>query len=120
MVKENRIMVTTFDDLKERMSKYFSETPTDDDIKMLEDFSDTFYSMSAEGQKEIQSQLDDANKSIKEWEQKYTDNDTAWRKRYMDRFNGKPVEDIPEVKQQIEQEAGRSITIEDLFTPKEG
>ena len=112
-------MVTTKEDLKERLLKYISETPTDDDIRLLEDFTDTFSSLSAEGQAEMQSRLDEAENSIKEWEQKYNDNDTAWRKRYTDRFNGKPVEEIPEVKEQLKEEAGRNITIEDLFTPKE-
>ena len=116
MVKEKREMVTTQEDLRDRISKMFSETPTDDEIKLMEDFTDTFSSMSAEGQSDLKSKLDEANKSISEWEQKFADNDTAWRKRYTDRFNGKPVEDIPEVKEELQKEAGKSITIDDLFT----
>ena len=52
-----------------------------------------------------------------EWEQKYNDNDAMWRKKYMDRFNGK-VEDIPEVKKSLEADRSENITINDLFTPK--
>lgn len=110
-------MVTTQEDLQARLSKMFSETPTDDEIKLMEDFTDTFSSMSADGQTDLKAKLDEATKSISEWEQKFNDNDNAWRKRYTDRFNGKSVEDIPEVREEIQKEAGTTITIDDLFTP---
>ena len=65
-----------------------------------------------------EEQLEEAEKKNSEWEQKYNDNDAMWRKKYIDRFNGK-VEDIPEVRQNLEAERSSNITIEDLFTAKE-
>lgn len=109
-------MITTQEDLSNRIKSMFSENPTDEQISLMEDFADTMNSMSAEGQSDLQAKLDEAEKKASEWEQKYTDNDSAWRKRYVDRFNGKSVEEIPEVKSQLEADKSANITIDDLFT----
>lgn len=108
-------MITTQEDLSNRIKSMFSENPTDEQISLMEDFADTMGSLSADGQNELRAKLDEAEKKASEWEQKYTDNDTAWRKRYVDRFNGKSVEEIPEVKEQLQIEQRANITIDDLF-----
>lgn len=56
-----------------------AESPTDDDIKLLEDVTDTINDLSS--------------KAKDDWKSKYEENDRAWRKRYTDRFNGTGTED---------------------------
>jgi len=106
------------EELTERIKKLFSDNPTDDEISLMEDFTDTFASLSANNSDDISARLTEAESKNAEWEQKYNDNDAMWRKKYMDRFNGK-VEDIPEVKKSLEADRSENITINDLFTPKE-
>ena len=105
------------EELTERIKKLFSDNPTDDEISLMEDFYDTFASLSANNSDDISAKLTEAESKNAEWEQKYNDNDAMWRKKYMDRFNGK-VEDIPEVKKSLEADRSENITINDLFTPK--
>lgn len=105
------------EELTERIKKLFSDNPTDDEISLMEDFTDTFASLSANSSDDISAKLTEAESKNAEWEQKYNDNDAMWRKKYMDRFNGK-VEDIPEVKKSLEADRSENITINDLFTPK--
>lgn len=105
------------EELTERIKKLFSDNPTDDEISLMEDFTDTFASLSANNSDDISARLTEAESKNAEWEQKYNDNDAMWRKKYMDRFNGK-VEDIPEVKKSLEADRSENITINDLFTPK--
>ena len=108
--------VLTKKDLQEKIQKMFSDNPTDDEISLLEDFSDTFDSFSANKSDDISAKLKEAEDKNAEWEQKYNENDAMWRKKYIDRFNGK-VEEVPEVKKTLEAERAEHITIEDLFTP---
>ena len=105
------------EELTERIKKLFSDNPTDDEISLMEDFTDTFASLSANNSDDISAKLTEAESKNAEWEQKYNDNDAMWRKKYMDWFNGK-VEDIPEVKKSLEADRSENITINDLFTPK--
>ena len=109
--------VKTLEELTTALKAKFSENPTDDEISLLEDFTDTYNSFSANNSEDIGAKLKEAETKLSEWEQKYNDNDAMWRKKYIDRFNGK-VEDVPAVKQSLEAERGANITIEDLFTPK--
>ena len=107
--------IVDMQNLFDRIKKKVGEVPSDDDISLLEDFTDTFTSISkgeTENWKEKYEQNDAA------WQSKYDENDANWRKRYTDRFMGK-VEDIPEVKQAVAEERATSITIDDLFTAKE-
>lgn len=109
--------VKTLEELTTALKARFSENPTDDEISLLEDFTDTYNSFSANHSEDVGAKLKDAETKLSEWEQKYNDNDAMWRKKYIDRFNGK-VEDVPEVKKSLEAERGANITIDDLFTPK--
>ena len=115
--ESGRMAVKTLEELTTALKAKFSENPTDDEISLLEDFTDTYNSFSANKSEDVGAKLKDAETKASEWEQKYNDNDAMWRKKYIDRFNGK-VEDVPAVKQSLEAERGANITIEDLFTPK--
>ena len=111
--------VITKEQLTDKVKKLLSENPTDDEISLLEDLTDTFDSFSANNSSDNGDKLKEAEDKVKEWEQKYNDNDAMWRKKYTDRFNGKDVTEIPEVKKSLEAERAENITIEDLFTPKQ-
>ena len=112
-------MVTTKDDLVARLKEKImaSENPTDDEIKFMEDLSDTFDSFSANNSDDLNAKINELESKNKEWEQKYNDNESAWKKKYIERFEGK-VTDIPEVKESLDAERGANISIDDLFIPK--
>lgn len=107
--------IVPMNDLLNRIKKGMSETPTDEEIKLVEDFTDTFTSLSKDGGEDWKAKYEELEKTS---EERYQQNDAEWRKRYTDRFMGK-VEDIPEVKQAQEQNRAETITIDDLFTRKE-
>lgn len=107
----------TLEELTNLIKSKFSENPTDDEISLLEDITDTYNAFSASNTDDLSARLNEAESKNAEWEQKYNDNDAMWRKKYIDRFEGK-VTDIPEVKQSLEADRSANITIEDLFSPK--
>lgn len=110
--------IKTLEELTNVIKSRFSDNPTDEDISLLEDLTDTYNSFSASNNDDISAKLKEAESKNAEWEQKYNDNDAMWRKKYIDRFEGK-VTDIPEVKQSLEADRSANITIEDLFSPKQ-
>lgn len=57
------------------------ENTSDEALGFMDDLSDTM------------NDFDARTKDSTNWEQKYLENDANWRKRYADRFNGKPVDD---------------------------
>lgn len=60
------------------------DTPSDEDLSLIEDFTDTF------------SDMETRAKDTTDWHAKYEENDTAWRKRYAERFSGSPAPDVPD------------------------
>lgn len=99
--------VKTREEILESLRGRFGDEPTDDDIAMLEDITDTFT--------DFETKTSDATN----WKNKYEENDKAWKKKYSERFfskdggnNGNPGDpDEPEDKPMK--------TFEDLFTVKE-
>lgn len=57
------------------------ENTSDEALAFMDDLSDTM------------TDYDTRTKDSTNWEEKYKENDASWRKRYADRFNGKPVEE---------------------------
>ena len=111
-------MVTTKEDLISRIKeKLTSENPSDDEIKFMEDFVDTFDSFSANNSNDLNEKITELESKNAEWEKKYNENDAMWKKKYIECFEGK-VTDIPEVKDTLDAERGANISIDDLFTPK--
>lgn len=107
--------IVEMQNLFERIKKKVGEVPSDDDISLLEDFTDTFTSISKQDGENWKAKYE---QSEADWQTKFNENDANWRKRYTDRFMGK-IEDIPEVKETVAQERANNITIDDLFTVKE-
>lgn len=81
------------------------ESPSDDDVKFLEDMTDTY----------------DAVNSGDDWKKKYEENDAAWRQRYTDRFFNREETttlDATETATEETQEetAEEVVDFDDLFT----
>lgn len=99
--------VKTREEILESLRGRFGEEPTDDDIALLEDITDTF------------TDFEEKTSDVTNWKNKYEENDKSWKKKYSDRFfskdgdgNDNPgVHDEPEVKPMK--------TFDDLFTVKE-
>lgn len=96
--------VRSKEEILEKIRGRFSETPTDSDIEMLEDISDTFDSFEAN--------------SSEDWKSKYEENDAEWRKKYTSRFfDGVPSGETvaSEEKFPKDEDVSEDIMIEDLF-----
>lgn len=86
---------------------------TDEDLKNIEDFTDTF--------DDLLGKTDTEN-----WKQKYEDNDAEWRKKYKDRFfeavdetKVKEIDTPEENKDELESESEEVKEYDDLFEEKE-
>lgn len=92
--------VKTREEILESLRGRFGDEPTDDDIAMLEDITDTF------------TDFEEKTSDATNWKNKYEENDKAWKKKYSDRFFSKDDDyDEPEDKPMK--------TFDDLFTVKE-
>lgn len=69
--------VKTREEILESLRGRLGEEPTDDDIAMLEDITDTF------------TYFEEKTSDVANWEKKYEENDKAWKKKYSDRFFSK-------------------------------
>lgn len=104
--------VLTKDDFFAKLKTLIGDDNSDDTIKILEDFTDTYNSLESE-------KNDTTN-----WKEKYENNDKEWRKKYTDRFfNGKSEDNKPDEKEQQgdvpDENTAEDITIDDLFSAKE-
>lgn len=97
--------IKTKDELIKSLNAVLGDNASDEALTLMEDVSDT---------------LDDkAAKDAVDWEQKYKENDAAWRTRYRDRFmNNDDKNDQPAVDTIINPVPAERPTFENLF--KEG
>lgn len=93
--------VRTKDELLGFIKERFGEDTTDETISFVEDITDTLNNY-------------DSRNSVN-WEQKYKDNDEAWRKKYRDRFFNSSTQSEED---EDEDEQPKPLTYENLF--KEG
>lgn len=68
--------VRTRDELITAVNTIIGETPDNNGLSLLEDISDTFASYN----------------DTEYWKTKYEENDSEWRKRYKERFEGEKVD----------------------------
>lgn len=98
--------VKTKEEILERIRGMFGEEPTDDDIAMLEDITDTF------------TDFEEKTSDATNWKNKYEENDKAWKKKYSDRFFSK--DDVKGNPGEPEDPDDKPMkTFDDLFTVKE-
>lgn len=91
----------------EALKKKIGDSTEDSDLKLLEDFTDTY--------DEMFSQLNsDDNVN---WKEKYEQNDKEWREKYRERFFDTPIEQTKEKLSATEEAEARAeeITVDDLF-----
>lgn len=67
-------MIKTTEELLQAIREHIGEDTSDESISFLEDVTDTI------------SDLESKSKDGTNWEQKFKENDEAWRKKYRDRF----------------------------------
>lgn len=96
--------VKTREEILESLRGRFGDEPTDEDITMLEDITDTF------------TDLEEKTSDATNWKNKYEENDKAWKKKYSERFFNKEV-DVPNDKDEPDDKPMK--TYDDLFTVKE-
>lgn len=99
--------VKTMQEILESLRGRFGDEPTDDDIAMLEDITDTF------------TDFEEKTSDVTNWKNKYEENDKAWRKKYSDRFFSKDDGNNDNSGDSDEPEDKPMKTFDDLFTVKE-
>lgn len=99
--------VKTREEILESLRGRFGEEPTDDDIAMLEDITDTFT--------DFEEKTNDATN----WKNKYEENDKAWKKKYSDRFFSKDGGEKDNPGDPDDPEDKHMKSFDDLFTVKE-
>ena len=101
------------EDFFERLSKRIGDDTSDEGLKDMEDFTDTYNALSPK-----------AEGDAAEWKRKYEENDAMWKKRYKARFFSSggnvnfPTDDNPdddESKEDKELKRATSVHINDLF-----
>lgn len=98
--------VKTMEEILESLRCRFGDEPTDDDIAMLEDITDTF------------TDFEEKTSDITNWKNKYEENDKAWKKKYSDRFFSKDDGKVYPVEPEDLDDKPMK-TFDDLFTVKE-
>lgn len=85
------------------VQQHFGDDTSDETLALIEDITDTM------------TELETKAKDTTDWKKKYDENDSAWRKKYRDRFfsGGSGEDDEPEEKPEP-----KKLTYENLF--KEG
>lgn len=106
-------MKLTRDELMSAVASIVGDRTDDEAIAFVENVSDTFDTDSSD-------ELETANATIAELTQKVADTESAWRKKYMDRFYGGTDEEAnPSNQSNTDEEEtaleSEDITIDDLF-----
>jgi hypothetical protein len=88
-----------------RIQSLVGEDTSEESITALEDFTDTYNSLTSN--------------ASENWEQKYHENDEAWRKKYKERFftpsESNTPSTIPNTFTPQQNEPEKEITFDDLF-----
>lgn len=98
--------VLSQEEFLKRIQSLVGEDTTDDALHTLEDFTDTYTSLST------------AKVGGEDWEKKYKENDEEWRKKYKERFSS-PIQVKKEQEEDIKDD-GKDVTFADLFREREG
>lgn len=106
-------MKLTREELMNAVASIIGDRTDDEAIAFVENVTDTFDSDSS-------AELEIANAKITELTQKVADTESAWRKKYMERFYGGSDEEAnPSNQPPIEEEEtaldAEEITVDDLF-----
>lgn len=99
------------DDFIKQIQARVGDSTTDDDLKFIEDMTDTYNDLFDKG----------SSGDKEDWKTRYEENDKMWREKYRDRFfsgstdtDALPVPPTPE--KDPEETKAEEITVNDLFT----
>lgn len=98
--------VRSREELITTVTSMFGENPSDEQISLLEDITDTV--------EDYEDRLSDTT----DWKTKYEENDKEWRKRYTDRFNNTEPKPEPAPEPAPEPELVVMTKFEELFEEK--
>lgn len=93
--------VLSREDFFSRLNDFVGDDSSDETISFVEDMTDTYNDIEAR-----------ATGDGIDWEERYRENDEAWRKKYRSRFFSGGVSHLP-TEEKIEEK--KEIEIEDLF-----
>ena len=94
--------VLSRDEFLNKLKEKIGESTDDSDLKLIEDFTDTYDDLVSSAKPEI------------DCKKKYEENDKEWRTKYKERFfNSTPQPDEPEPELEPEPD---DISFDDLFT----
>lgn len=92
------------------LNKKVGESSTEEDLKFLEDMTDTYKELSEKSKPDGE-----------DWKAKYEENDSTWRKKYHDRFfSGTSIEDVKKKQEENVKDDSKPRTFAELFKKKEG
>lgn len=95
-------MIRSKDEIIKIISSRIGEEPTEDDISLLEDVTDTI------------SDFENKTADTTNWKEKYEENDKAWKKKYTERFLNNDIKD--ELFDDDKDDVPEKLTYDDLFT----
>lgn len=100
------------DDFMSRLKTRIGDNQTDDDLALLEDFTDTY--------NDLESRATGLGDSA--WQQKYDDLDKSWREKYKARFfdDGATKESALKDQRDNVEADGEVRSFEELFDEREG
>lgn len=103
-------MIISRDELISTLTNMFGDTPTDEQLKVLDDVSDTF------------TDFDERITTSGDWKVKYEENDASWRKRYKERFMNPATDGDTIIKEQTQDiiDDGTIRSFDELFKEREG
>lgn len=106
-------MKRTKDELLAALNALLGDNTTDEAITLMEDLSDSFDAAPTEPDAALMKQVEDLQAQLE-----------TWKRKYRDRFLGKPTEEEPEeteteTEAEDEKPDGDKITIKDIFKKKE-
>ena len=82
--------IKNLSEIIESARNIIGENTSDEALSFMEDLSDTM------------TDFDNKTKDATNWQERYQENDAKWRKKYADRFNGKPVEEEEDMEVMID------------------
>lgn len=98
----------TKQDYLTRLNAMFGEEPTDEQLSLIEDFSDIYDSGNIDKVNQLQGQ-------VQSLEQKVAETEKTWKQKYRDRFMN---EDVPDPQFDDDEPEKKLLKFDDLFTTK--
>lgn len=100
--------VKDMDSILSAVKQMIGDNTSDEAIALMEDITDTITDYETKA----------ADKT--DWKAKYDEMDANWRRKYIERFSGKPGEEIKDEQEEQFKDDGEIRSFDELFTEREG